>query len=185
MKARGTSILLSTIAICLVGILPPAARADNFNFNYVQGDTSGIATATSAVITTAPTATPGVEQITAITGTYSIYLGGTPATDNIVGLFTPDTSYQADDLLYLNGGPYLDEFGLTFTLQNFAGDDLGHHVNIAYDTSPSPGYYEPVEFAQGPGTLTLNSTAPEPASFGLVALAACALIVSYRRRCRA
>lgn len=176
-------ILFSALSFCT--LFPVAANADTFDLSFVFGDVNNDATVTSAVLTTTDTEVGGAYTITGITGTYSLYLGGTlDVSRNIAGLFVPDTSYSADDLLYMNGGPYLDVAGLTFTLQGgaYGGDDFLGDVNIYYYNG---AYYEPIEITTAPGTLTVtpaSSAVPEPASFGFAAIAFAVFVFRRYRR---
>ncbi len=178
------TILLFAVTVCT--FFPVAAHADTFDFTFIFGDVTNVATVTSAVLTTTDTPVGGAYTITGITGSYDFYIGGAlDVSRSIAGLFIPDTSYSADDLLYLNGGPYLDISGLTFTLAGgkYGGDDFDGHVNIYY-SSENKGYYEPIEITSNPGTLTVSpasSAVPEPASFGLAALAGLGIFGSRRR----
>ncbi len=178
------TILPFALSFCT--LFPVAANAGTFDFSFVFGDVTNVATVTSAVLTTTDTPVGGAYTITGITGSYDFYIAGTVnVSRQIAGLLIPDTSYSADDLLYLNGGPHLDVSGLTFTLAGgaYGGDDFLGDVNIYYD-SYNKGYYEPIEIATGPGTLTVtpaSSSAPEPASFSLAALAGLT-VLGFRRR---
>lgn len=174
----------SAFFLSLFVVFPLAAQADTFDFNYQQIDGYGNGTSTTGTLITTDSPGGGIQTITSIDGTYNLYFAGAVlASEQITGLPQPDNAYGADDYLYLGGGPYLDNNGLTFTV-NGPGDDGAGDVNIYfYDGA----YYEPTEINEVSGTFTLTSAVPEPAS---AALAGCSGLLlfgfsRYRRRVRA
>ena len=157
-------------------LVPPGAQAGVFNFAFQQGD-NNYGTQATGTLTTTDSPGSGSQTITDISGNWTIYIGGTPTVRNITGLFVPDTSYSSDDLLYLNGGPYLDTMGMTFKLDSASGgDDFQGDVNISYLNGT---YVEPIEIGANAGTFQLSpalAATPEPVAllplaFGLLACA--------------
>jgi hypothetical protein len=173
---------LRSALLLLCALVPLAAHADTFDFNFQRVDTNGNGTTATGTLTTTGTPGDGIQTITGINGTYNLFLGNSLLfSEAITGVPQPDNAYGADDLLYLNGGPYLDDTGFTFTV-NGGGDDFAGDVNIAYFNG---AYYEPIEITTAPGTFTVSpvSSTPEPPSLVLLGCATLLLsgVFRYRR----
>lgn len=157
--------LVTLAAAAMLTGLAHTAQAQTYDFSFSSGDTD-FGLTEIGTLTVQATGTAGVYQILSVTGTQDIYVGGTPDVTSITGILSPDPVYQADNLLYLNGGPLLDDTGFSFTVDG-PGADFNGDVNIAYSNS---AYYTPYELIGGPGTFTVTPTdVPEPASLPLAA----------------
>ena len=122
--------LVSLACATALAIFPAILVGQQIDFS-ING--SGISA--SGTITVATTATPGVDEITGISGTYSDSNGSVPVVDAAITGLYPDPSYtpiqdsyhlfQFDNLLYTsgNGGLYLDNNGMLFVIAN--GDEVG------------------------------------------------------------
>jgi hypothetical protein len=163
-----------------------AARAQTFDFSYyLPGFDSSTYIQASGTLTLGG-ASGGGYQIAGITGSRDFVLEGMDNVQAITGLLQPDTAYQADDLVYLTpGGPYLDLYGITFTLAGgYGGDDFAGDVNISYYNG---AYVEPIEgFSQTAGTFTLSPVGvPEPATLAVFGAGMLGLAAMRRRTARA
>ncbi len=181
MKSR--LFLMTAILAAACGLCANRANADTFSFSYQLGD-QNIGVITSGILTTTDSPVNGAYTITGIMGSRTvIFEGVAEAAQTITRLLQPDTSYGANDLLYIDA-PYLDDSGFTYTLQSGSrGDDFSGDVNFAYFNG---AYQEPIE-GLAPGgnfTLTAMSDTPEPASFGLMAGAVLAAMGFYAIRLR-
>jgi hypothetical protein len=118
---------LTLFALATALAIAPAALADiTYDFTI-----TGSGVSASGIITVATTGTPGVDDITGITGTYS---DAGITTTNITGMY-PDPTYTPiedsnhlflfDNLFYSSGnsGLALDNDGMVFELAN--GDYVG------------------------------------------------------------
>jgi hypothetical protein len=105
--------LLSVVCLSSALAMSVAAHADTaYTYNFSGTGLSGAGTTTIA-----PTATPGVYDVTSITGTVNGL--------NVVGLLPVD-SYQNNDNLLYGGDPFLDDSGVSFLLED------GADVNVFY-----------------------------------------------------
>ena len=120
-----------------------SAFADTFNFSF-QGDDTG-----SGAFTVTTTSIPGEYTITDISGTMnkSTITGLLPA-----GTYPPGSILRNDNELFYPG-PYLDIYGVAFTLSN------NNKVNIYYDR----GYFI-AKGAQGDNFDVLTNFTVTPAS---------------------
>ena len=182
------SRLLMLAAGCLSLAALSTARAQSFDFYYSQGSQEAFGLTESGVLTTQATSIPGEYQITGVTGEQVFYAFGAGTENAITGLPMPDTAYGADDLLFLNGGPYLDTSGFTFTVDGPGADGAGD-VNIALLASSDGTMYPyttPYEVPFAPaGTLTITPASPVPESASYTLLLAglgLAMVAGTRRR---
>ena len=110
------------------------------------------------------------------------------AEDCVTGLLYPDLACGADDLLFIDGGAYLDTSGFTFTVAG-PGSDFAGDVNIALllssDATDDP-YTTPYEIPGSPsGTLSVTPVGvAEPASAGLAIAGMAAMVMVARTRRR-
>jgi hypothetical protein len=156
-----------------------SAQSATYDFTYtLPGFDSSTYVTASGTITTSGPMVDGGYQITGITGTRDFVIEGSDNIQAITGLLQPDTAYSADDLLFLNGGAYFDEYGITFTLAGgYGGDDFAGDVNLSYYN----GYVEPLEGTSA-GVFTLTPVdLPEPGSVALVAAGLVGLFAARRR----
>lgn len=162
--------LLLPVVLCLTSFALTAA-ADTFDFNFnVYGRTTntnvGFHNVGSGTLTATYDPIHNDYDITAITGT-------TSAWGNITGLLPAGTypivpGPPGDNLLFYPAAQYLDEAGVSFTVQG-SGDDGSGDVNVyGFDDS----YYEAYGDTDNPGTFTITPATgtPEPASAALLLL---------------
>jgi len=105
------SITVLTLATALA--IAPAARADSWTFNITGGGINA-----NGVITFTPTATPGVDAITGITGFFSDSNGG--YSGQITGLYSDPGNAQIIDSAYLFSLDQLFYPGYSTTSSNSA-----------------------------------------------------------------
>ena len=171
----------SVILFVFSALLPIGAYADTFGFSYQRIDQFGNGDTASGTLVTTDNPGGGIETITNIlNGTFDFYLGGALLTqEQITGVPMPDSTYPtADDLLYLNGGPYLDSYGLAFSVYNPTYNSSGDQIIYYYNG----GYWDANEIATVPGTFTLDTAAPEPASLALAGIAGLLMFGFHRYR---
>lgn len=87
-------ITIALLALAVVLAVTPAAMADTWSFNI-----SGSGISSSGTLTFQPTATPGVDELTGITGTYTDSNGNYSGT--ITGLYPNPTYTPVIDSTYL------------------------------------------------------------------------------------
>jgi len=132
----------------------------------------------SGTLTAVPTATPGVDLITGISGTWDgLAITGLLAPGNYPTGSTPGTCCSSpanNNLLYLSGSPYLDLAGLGFSIA--PGDPNGNWVNIfdpgSEEVLTGSSSFEGGYYTDTGGTFALT---PEPGTlvllgFGLLGL---------------
>jgi hypothetical protein len=131
-----------------------AANADSFNFTFTgkNFDVSGVLTGHLL--------SPGVYQITQITGTAG---SKEPPLNQIYGLYSPGEINNADNLLFTNQ-PFVDSFGINF----FVGDGSNYalaHDNLGYlITGCFQGTCSENNHITNRGDLVVTSTVPEPST---------------------
>ena len=164
----GMSIMKTDHVVIVAAVLAgfaSAAQAQTYDFSFSSG-TSDFGLTETGALTVQATNTAGIFQILSVTGTEDLYIGGTPSVNAITGILSPDPVYQADNLLYLTGGPLLDDSGFSFTVDG-PGADFHGDVNIAYVNGK---YVTPYELIGGSGTFSVTPTGvPEPGSLPLAA----------------
>jgi hypothetical protein len=146
-------LVVSALAMVLA-FAAPAALADTFDFNI-----SGGGITSSGAITAVPTSTPGIDEITGITGTFS------DANGNYSGQITslyPDPSYgpiittsylfSVDNLLYPAGSPNKCFWGQCET-----GSQLDVAGTVFDVTTTGGAIYEVGLWGNGGNTYGVNS----------------------------
>jgi hypothetical protein len=166
LKLKVKAIVLVAIAVLFSAI---QAKADQFDLVA-----SGPGTNINLILNGTLSSTPGVFDITGLSGTVD-GLGATLLATSAPGVVTDSTTINSyyieyDNLLFLNGGAYLDLYGLGFTLSD------GTIGNLFY----SGGYLYSQLGNNPPDTeqVSVSLVAPEPGSLALIAsglLAICLL----------
>ncbi len=178
-------IIFVLCALATAFAISPVAKADSFTFSI-----AGNGIVSSGIITFAPTSTPGVADITGITGTFTDSGAGI-VNASITGLVpgsysasNPSTVpaasgwvWEFDNLFYpagaapgVNGYPaggLLDNWGVLFTVTG--GDEVniwGNGGNNGYDAGDSLGLSNG-SFADSGTAVTFTAT-PEPSSLLLL-----------------
>ena len=161
MKKTAKVLGLLFVALFLAVVSP--VFADQFSFTYTP--TTGIDTGGSGILT-ATNLGSGEYQVTGITGTWDGF-----AINGLLSTGTCCSNPANDNLLYLNGGPYLDLGGLGLTfIAGLVDVNLyysGTYIVLSADNS-TPGNY--IQTSTGDFTV-----APEPGS--LVMLGAGLLVL--------
>jgi hypothetical protein len=173
------------IAMATAFAISPAAKADSFTFTI-----AGNGISSSGVITFTPTSTPGVDDITGITGVFTDSGAGI-VNASITGLVPASYSssnpsevpaasgwvWEFDNLFYSTGdapgvngypdGGLLDNWGVLFTVAG--GDEVniwGNGANSPYSAGDSMGLSNG-SFADS-GTAVNFTATPEPSSLLLL-----------------
>lgn len=167
MKAR---FKYSLFVLLIIAVFPLLSFGDTFQLTASGGGVN-----LSAVLTANPTGTPGQFLITGISGTYNGsaiagLLPGGPAPT-----ISPSGAWQYDNVLYMDGNPFFDYWGLGFSLPG------NEDANLFYNP--------PFEFGFGNSTSTILypesvsvSAVPEPASIMLLGTGLLAAVGKIRRR---
>ena len=153
-------------------LLTVAAKADTFNFTFIGQNFDASGTLTGNLLS------PGVYQITGITGTAG---SKEPPLNQIYGLYPPNEINGADNLLFMNQ-PFVDSFGINF----FVGDGSNYalaHDNLGYMiTGCFQGSCSETSYITNRGDLVVTYATPEPSTLLLFAtgLSFCAFPLKRR-----
>ena len=165
MKLKSSSLFSLALAGVLVLLVPNALRADTFSLTA-----SGGADSINATLTATLSGTPGVYDITGISGiangeSVSLLSTSSPGVATVfccevISGSTQEVTYN--NLLYTNGAPFFDNDGLAFKLADGTVANLFESLTGGYLYFPdpsAPNFDEPVSVtvARAPenGTLAL------------------------------
>ena len=123
----------SFFRVVILLLLTVAVKADTFNFTFT-GENFG-----ASGILTGHLVSPGVYQITQITGTMTDYKES--PLDQIWGLYPVGEINGADNLLFTTK-PFVDSLGINFLVSDLSGlrlahDNLGYMITGCYEGSCS------------------------------------------------
>lgn len=179
----------SLLVLCASALVCSAAHADEFSFNA-----SGAGFSASTIITASPTATPGVDQITAISGdidgarigglaTGTLSADGTYQYVNYFSLGTYNYGPEFDNLYYTTGAP-LDTYGIGITLADGSVaniyEDNGTFYFL-YNQNFTPADVNDLTPGETLGTVDV-APVPEPSNLLLLGTGTLALAGPMRRR---
>jgi hypothetical protein len=174
---RMRSVLFRAACLLLLGT-PLVARADT-TYDF-QATGSGFES--SGTFTVAATATPGVFDVTNITGK----VNGTAITGLIPGSYDPSNPTENDngdfyfDNVFYSTEPYLDNAGLGIDVGN-----SGYQVNFFYNSGPDSYWFwdndNNTNFALDSFTVAVAPT-PEPSSLLLLGTGVLGFAGAIRRR---
>jgi len=177
LKTRFGVVLFVGLLLFAIG-----AKADTFDLTATNGSNTVI----SLNLTGTVTATPGVYDITGISGTVDF----DGVTSNVVNIlpttagatYSTSTAVDGWEILYDNllnvNAPYVDYYGLGFSLSD------GLLGNIYYDNGYLYAQLDGAPPSQVPLTVSVVQT-PEPSSLALLVAGMVALMLLVIRRGRA
>ena len=170
-------------AVLVVGLLLFAigAKADTFDLTATNGSTTVI----SLDLTGTLSSTPGVYDVTGMSGTVDfngLTSGVTFLPTTSAGTYSTSSAAYGweilyDNLLYVNS-PYVDYYGLAFTLSD------GLLGNLYYDNGYLYAQLDGNPPSDVPLTVSIVQT-PEPSSLALLVAGMAALMLLVIRRGRA
>lgn len=164
----------SIFRVGLLLFIAAMAKAETFNFIF-NGERFG-----AYGIMAGDLVSPGIYQITSISGRMTAWHEGDPL-DEIQFLYPAGEINGADNLLFMNGGPFVDQLGINFYVGDesglaFAHDDLGYKIVGCFEGSCSPNNQ-----LINRGDLIVSSAVPEPSTLLLIASGAVVGATRLRR----
>ena len=176
-KLKISLLILLGLLLCASG-----AKADGTTFDLTA---TGVGTNISLIMTgTAVSGHPGIFDITGLTGTVDGF-GAKLLATLAPGVVTDTTGVngwliQYDNVLNMSGGPYLDLYGLGFTLSNGSLGNLYYSGGYLYaQLGNNPPFQEQVNVTVVDPPA---SAVPEPGSIALLMSGLLAVYLLSRRK---